>query len=85
MDHEMIPFSFFILSCSDLKKKITTSLRTIDAFRKKQVQTCTELLCSVGCSRRNCEICAKKSRGLSIGTYVHRDAAAAVHRVGVIS
>ena len=31
----MIPFSFFILSCSDLKKKITTSLRTIDAFRKK--------------------------------------------------
>ena len=35
MDHEMIPFSFFILSCSDLKKKITTSLRTIDAFRKK--------------------------------------------------
>ena len=35
MGHEMIPFSFFILSCSDLKKKITTSLRTIDAFRKK--------------------------------------------------
>ena len=36
MDHEMIPFSFFILSCSDLKKKITTSLRTIDAFRKNK-------------------------------------------------